>query len=126
MLGNSGVFFMLNTITDASLSTWKTITIVRPKEEDGFMPPSAYAARSSSRNQAFPPLDTQHDSGAVEFGAMCGPSKYHLLVHGSQEILPLYSNAAFQAQEFYRVLVKPASSRTHGPTSVFSDHTATS
>ena len=28
-----------------------------------------------SRNQAFPTLDTQHDSGAVEMGALCGPAK---------------------------------------------------
>ena len=30
---------------------------------------------SISRNQAFPTLDTQHDSGAIEIGALWGPAK---------------------------------------------------
>ncbi|MCL5126657.1 MAG: hypothetical protein M1511_19620, partial [Deltaproteobacteria bacterium] len=57
---NNGRFF-LNTEYDYDRITEK---------RSGGLP-----ANSFDRNQAFPTLNTQHDSGAIEFGAMSGPVK---------------------------------------------------
>ena len=69
------------------------------------MSPSAYAASASSRNQAFPPLDTQHDSGAVEFGAMCGPSKLSFIGAWFTGDDYRYTQTPLATSGIYRVLV---------------------
>ncbi len=61
---NNGRFF-LNTEYDYDRIT---------ERRSGSLPADAI-----SRNQAFPVLDTQHDSGAVEIGALYGPAKISVL-----------------------------------------------
>ncbi|MGO8878253.1 MAG: hypothetical protein ACLPVO_04665 [Desulfomonilaceae bacterium] len=75
------------------------------ERRSGYMSPSAYAASASSRNQAFPPLDTQHDSGAVEFGAMCGPSKLSFIGAWFTGDDYRYTQTPLATSGIYRVLV---------------------
>jgi hypothetical protein len=75
------------------------------ERRNGALPVGSFSDSTSSRNQAFPPLYTQHDSGAVEFGAMCGPAKMSFIGAWFTGDDYRYTQTPDSSSGFYRVLV---------------------